>query len=188
MLPLRWHHRVEALFASAFSAFWAQRIDDLKAALTNLEPLVKDDPESLLGAEILQTRFKFISDAIPSALSGEKKVDKLIRLVPSSPFLTPASMWRSFWHRWRGDFRKCSETLEPILQRMKEEAPATVYLQSLFFYGLAMGEQGYYQDAIEILKEGRRHGLKAGEQYSTPKVTNSLGWAHYELCCFDKAI
>jgi tetratricopeptide (TPR) repeat protein len=75
-----------------------------------------------------------------------------------------------------------------MLQRMKEEAPPTVYLQSLFMYAIAMGEQGYYQAAIEILEAGRRHGLKAGEQYSTPKVTNSLGWAHHELCCFDKAI
>jgi len=180
--------KVEALFASAFSAFWAQLIDDLKAALAELEPFVADDPESLMGAAALQTMVKFISDDIPSALAGEKKVDELIRLVPSSPFLTPASMWRSFYHRWRGDFRKCSEILEPTLPRMKEEAPATVYLQSLFFYGLAMGEQGHYQTAVEILEAGRRHGLKAGEQYTTPKLTNSLGWIYHELCCFDKAI
>jgi len=182
------HQKVEALFAGAYSAFWAQLINDLKGALTDLEPFVKDDPESMLGAEILQTMVKVLSDDIPSALAGEKKVDELIRLVPSSPFLTPALMWKSFWHRWRGDFRKCSEALEPILQRMKEEAPATVYLQSLFHYGLALGEQGHYQAAIKILEAGRRHGLKSGERYSTPKVTNSLGWVYHELCQFDKAI
>jgi class 3 adenylate cyclase len=180
--------RVEALFAKAFSAAWAQLIDDLKTTLTDLEPLVKDDPESMLGAVILQTMTKIISDDIPSALAGEKKVDELIRLVPSSPFLTTAVMWRSFIHRWRGDFRKCSEALEPTLPRMKEAAPATVYLQSLFMYAIAMGEQGHYQAAVEILEAGRRHGLKAGDQYSTPKVTNTLGWAHHELCRFDKAI
>jgi predicted ATPase/class 3 adenylate cyclase len=182
------HQKVESLFASAFSALWGQLIDDLRPLLTDLEPLVKDDPESSLGALILQTMVKVISDDIPSALADEKKVVELIRLAPSSPFLTPALMWRGFLHRWRGDFRRCSETLEPMLQRMKEEAPPTVYLQSLFMYAIAMGEQGYYQAAIEILEAGRRHGLKAGEQYSTPKVTNSLGWAHHELCCFDKAI
>ena len=154
----------------------------------DLEPIVADDPESLLGAAALQTMVNFISDDIPSALAGEKNVDELIRFAPNSPFLEPATMWKGFFHRWRGDFRKCSQIYERMLPRMKEAAPPTVYLQSLFFYGIALGEQGHYQAAIEILEAGRRHGLKAGEQYSTPKVTNSLGWAYHELCCIDKAI
>jgi tetratricopeptide (TPR) repeat protein len=181
----RW---MKALFACAFAAFFGHLIDDLKATLADLEPIVADDPKSLLGAAALQTMVNFISDDIPSALAGEKNVDELIRLAPNSPFLEPASMWKGFFHRWRGDFKKCSQIFERLLPRMKEAAPATVYLQSLFFYGLAMGEQGNYQAAIEILEAGRQHGLEAGERYSTPKVTNSLGWAYHELCLFDKAI
>jgi tetratricopeptide (TPR) repeat protein len=181
----RW---MKALFACAFAAFFGHLIDDLKATLADLEPIVADDPESLLGAAALQTMVNFISDDISSALAGEKNVDELIRLVPKSPFLVPASMWRGFFHRWRGDFKKCSQIFERMLPRMKEAAPATVYLQSLFFYGLAIGEQGRYQKAIQILKAGRQHGLEAGERYSTPKLTNSLGWVYHELCLFDKAI
>jgi class 3 adenylate cyclase/tetratricopeptide (TPR) repeat protein len=179
---------MKALFAGAFAAFFGHLIDDLKAMLAALEPIVADDPESLLGAAALQTMVNFISDDIPAALAGEKNVDELIRLAPNSPFLMPASMWKGFFHRWRGDFKKCSQIFERMLPRIKEAAPATVYLQSLFFYGLAIGEQGFYQKAIRILKEGRQHGLEAGERYSTPKVTNSLGWVYHELCLFDKAI
>jgi tetratricopeptide (TPR) repeat protein len=71
---------------------------------------------------------------------------------------------------------------------MKEAAPTTGYLQTLFTYGLSIGEQGHYQEAIKILETGRQHGLEAGERYSTPKVTNSLGWVYHELCLFDNAI
>jgi tetratricopeptide (TPR) repeat protein len=61
-------------------------------------------------------------------------------------------------------------------------------MDSLFFYGRAIGEQGRYQEAIRVLEEGREFGLKSGERYNTPKLTNSLGWAYHELCHFAKAI
>jgi tetratricopeptide (TPR) repeat protein len=61
-------------------------------------------------------------------------------------------------------------------------------METLFFYGLALGEQGRYQEAIRVLEEGREFGLKSGERYNTPKLTNSLGWAYHELCHFAKAI
>jgi tetratricopeptide (TPR) repeat protein len=61
-------------------------------------------------------------------------------------------------------------------------------MTSLFSYGLALGEQGRYQEAIRVLEEGREFGLKSGERYNTPKLTNSLGWAYHELCHFARAI
>ncbi len=180
--------RVEALFASAFAAFFAHLIDDLKATLAELEPIVTDDLESMVGVTVLRVMVNFISGDIPSTLAKEKNLDELIRLAPSSPFIAPASMFRGVFHRWRGDFKKCSQILEQMLPRMKEAAPATVYLQTLFTYGLSIGEQGHYQEAIKILETGRQHGLEAGERYSTPKVTNTLGWLYHELCLFDNAI
>lgn len=70
----------------------------------------------------------------------------------------------------------------------KASAEPTTYLHSCMLYGLSMGEQGRYQEAIRLLAEGREFGLKSGERFVTPKLTNSLGWAYHELCLFTQAI
>jgi hypothetical protein len=118
----RW---MKALFACAFAAFFGHLIDDLKATLAELEPIVADDPESLLGAAALQTMVNFISKDIPSVLTGEKKVDELIRLAPNSPYLVPASMWQGFFHRWRGDFKKCWVRELPICSKSNPRPGST---------------------------------------------------------------
>jgi len=71
---------------------------------------------------------------------------------------------------------------------LKKTAPLNFYLEANFLRGLALGERGRYQEAIGTLVEGRELGLRAGERYATPKITNSLGWAYHELCHVDKAI
>ena len=117
-------------------------------------------------------------------------MNDLFGRAPNSPFSAQASQYIGFFHRWRGDHKKCSEILEPVLPILKVKASAAphFYLASTFFYALALGEQGRYQEAIRILEEGREFGMKSCERYTTPKLTNSLGWAYHELCYFDKAI
>jgi tetratricopeptide (TPR) repeat protein len=127
---------------------------------------------------------------IPLTLAKEKEMNDLFGRAPNSPFFAQASQYIGFFHKWRGDHKKCSEILEPVLPILKVKASAAphFYLASTFFYALALGEQGRYQEAIRILEEGRVFGMKSGERYTTPKLTNSLGWAYHELCYFDKAI
>jgi tetratricopeptide (TPR) repeat protein len=125
---------------------------------------------------------------LPSALAKEKEMNDLFQRAPNSPFYATAALFIGLSLRWRGDFKKCSEILEPLLPKLRASAPPVSYLESTFFCGLALGEEGLYQKAIRILQEGLEFGLKAGERYSTPKLTNSLGWAYHELCLFDKAI
>jgi tetratricopeptide (TPR) repeat protein len=161
----------------------------MKTTLEEMEPLVADNIESLLGVVTLQTAaFLILLGDLPSALAKEKEMNDLFQRAPNSPFYATAALFIGLSLRWRGDFKKCSETLEPLLPKLRASAPPVSYLESTFFCGLALGEEGLYQKAIRILQEGLEFGLKAGERYSTPKLTNSLGWAYYELCLFDKAI
>jgi tetratricopeptide (TPR) repeat protein len=120
-----------------------------------------------------------LGDDIPYVLAKEKEMKDLIRRAPSSPFSAQAAFYTGLFHRWRGDYKKCAEIIEPLLP---------IFKTSAFQYCIALGEQGRYQEAIRILEEGREFGMKSGERYSTPKLTNSLGWVYHELCHFDKAI
>jgi tetratricopeptide (TPR) repeat protein len=180
---------VQAMFSQAQAALYGQEIDQLEMTLKEMEPLVTDNPESLLGVVTLQLAgFLILSVDLPMALSKEKEVNELFLRAPNSPFYPAAALFIGLSHRWRGDFKKCSEILEPLLPKLRASAPPVSYLESTFFCGLAVGEEGRYQEAIRILREGREFGIKAGERYSTAKLTNSLAWAYHELCHFDKAI
>jgi class 3 adenylate cyclase/tetratricopeptide (TPR) repeat protein len=181
--------RVQAMFSGAYAAMSGHEIGELKTILAEIEPLVADNMESLLGAVTLQGVGSLVSgDDIHLTLAKEKEMNELIRRAPNSPFCAEATSIIGACHRWRGDAKQCSEIYEPLLPILKESATPVIYMETLFFYGLALGEQGRYQEAIRVLEEGREFGLKSGERYNTPKLTNSLGWAYHELCHFAKAI
>jgi class 3 adenylate cyclase/tetratricopeptide (TPR) repeat protein len=180
---------VQAMFSGAYAAMLSHEIGETKTILAEIEPLVADDMESLLGAVTLQGLCYLLSgDDIHLSLAKEKEISELIRLAPNSPFCAEATSVIGVCHRWRGDAKKSSKIYEPLLPILKASASPVYYMDSLFFYGLAIGEQGRYQEAIRVLEEGREFGLKSGERYNTPKLTNSLGWAYHELCHFAKAI
>jgi tetratricopeptide (TPR) repeat protein len=182
--------RVQAMFSRATAAWLSHEIVQMKTILEEMESLVADNMESLLGVVAQQAFCFFLLEDIPLTLVKEKEMNDLFLRAPNSPFFAQASQYIGFFHRWRGDHKKCSEILEPVLPILKVKASAAphFYLASTFFYALALGEQGRYQEAIRILEEGQEFGMKSGERYTSPKLTNSLGWAYHELCIFDKAI
>jgi tetratricopeptide (TPR) repeat protein len=183
--------RVKAMVSHAIAALYSQERDELKSILEEMEPLVTDDMESLLGVIAVQAfSCVTLAEDLPLGLTKEKEMTDLFHRAPNSPFSPHAGYWMGFFHRWRGEYQKCSGIIEPLLPEFKvlvSTAPH-FYLGATCWYALALGEQGLYQDTLRILEEGREFGIKSGERYTTPKLTNSLGWAYNQLCHFDKAI
>jgi class 3 adenylate cyclase/tetratricopeptide (TPR) repeat protein len=181
--------RVQAMFSQATASSFSNEIGVMKTTLEEMEPLVADDRESLLGV-VAQQAFGalMLGGDLPLGLAKEKEMNDLFRRTPTSPFSAQAALYIGIFDRWRGDCMKCTELLGPMLPVLKISAIPFVYIGSAFIYGVALGEQGRYQEAIQIMQEGREFGRKSGERYSTPKVTNSLGWAYHELCQFEKAV
>lgn len=180
--------RVQALFSQSYAALYSHEIGQLKVILETMEPLVAENDESLMGVVVLQGFTFFLLDNISLTLTKEKELKQLADRAPNSPFSAIAAFFLAFYQRWRGDHIKCAEILKPALPILKGSAAPVVYMDGLFQYALALGEQGRYQEAIRILEEGREFGIKSGARYNTPKLTNSLGWVYHELCQFDKAI
>jgi tetratricopeptide (TPR) repeat protein len=181
--------RVKAMFFQVTAAMFSLEIAQMKTILEEMEPLVAGNTESLLGVVAQQALSSAVlADDIPYMLAKEKEMKDLIRRAPSSPFSAQASAYAGHFHRWRGDYKKCAEIVEPLLPIFKTSAQPFIFLASTFGYSLALGEQGRYQEAIRLLEEGREFGTKSGERYNTPKLVNSLGWAYHELCHSDKAV
>jgi class 3 adenylate cyclase/tetratricopeptide (TPR) repeat protein len=181
--------KVKAMFLQATAARISLDIGQVKVILEEIEPLVADNIESLLGV-VGQQAFCSVAlwEDLPMAIGKEKEMNDLIHRTPNSPFSDQVAFYSGFFHRWRGDCKKCSEILEPVLPALKASATPVLYVNSIFTYALALGEQGRYQKAIGIMEEGRKSGEKSGGLYATPVMSNSLGWAYHELCHFDRAI
>jgi tetratricopeptide (TPR) repeat protein len=179
---------VPAMFNSANAALNFQKPHEAIDLLNDLEPMVADEPEILVGVLALQALSHAVIGNLEPALAKEKKFRQLIPQTEKSPYFPLASFVFGLFQRWQGNLEESADLLEANIQHARESATAQLYLQNLFIFGLSLGERGRYQDAIRALEEGRELGLNSGEKYVTPKVTNSLGWAYHELCLYNKAI
>ena len=122
-------------------------------------PLVTDNPDNLLGIVALQfTGFFIVSLDLPKTLSKEKELNDVFHRAPNSPFYAVAAKYTGLAHRWRGNFKKCSQILEPLLPKLRSSALPVSYLDCSVFCGLAVGKEGLYQKAIRMLQEGREFG------------------------------
>ena len=178
----------QVLFSEAAAAWQGHEINKMKTILDELESLVVHNADNLLGVISQQVWCFFGLGDLNSVLSKEREMCELITQAQNSEFAPQAAYNIGLFHRWRGDSDKSIETLESALPVLKTTATPVSYLGATFHYGLALGEQGKYQQAIDVLENGHKHGLKSGERYTTPKLTNSLGWVYHELCLYEKAM
>ena len=147
-----------------------------------------DDPTSMLGLVITRNQASSHVDDLPGCLETERRIAELLPDAQPSFYKSLGTFWLTMLSRFRGDAAKYERAIGPLLPYLKEGAPTSVYLSALFIYGLAVGEQGRYQETIDTLREGRIFGLEVGEHVGTPKAMNSLGWAFHELCQYHRAI
>ena len=181
----------QTLLTGAVSATWGHMIDDARSMLTELEKLVIDRPDLLLGAISIKAEALIMWDAentVDAALAEEKRLIELLPTAPDSPYWIYGSHILGIFSRWRGEYSKAVSILESGLQDTKVSADKTLYLETTFFYGLALGEQGDFQKALQILSEGRELGLKWGVRYDTPKLTNCIAWVYHQLAQYRTAI
>jgi tetratricopeptide (TPR) repeat protein len=179
---------IQVLFSEAAAAWRGHEISQMRTILEELESIVSDNANNLLGVVIQQSWCSFGLEDLNTLLSKEKRLRDLLSKAPNSKFAPEACYNIGLFHRWRGDIDKCIEVLESALPVLKSSAKLDSFLGATFHHGLALGERGKYQQAISVLKEGQKFGQKSGEQYNIPKLTNSLGWIFHELCQYEKAL
>ena len=179
---------IQVLFSEVAAAWRNHEISQMKTILEELESLVVHNADNLLGVVIQQVWCSFGLEDLNTFLSKEKELCDLISQARNSEFAPEAAYNIGLFHRWRGDSDKCIKILEPALPVLKAPTTLDSFLGATFHYGLALGEQGKYQQAIDVLENGQKLGLESGEQYNTPKLTNSLGWIYHELCQYKKAM
>jgi class 3 adenylate cyclase len=180
--------QVQTMLARANAAFWAHLFDDSLAISERVEAMVGDDPARRMGVTSTQAISNFMCERLERTLEKERELAELFRQVPDAPQSSRAAFVLGVFHRWRGDSRTAAEYLDLAVRRDRETASAGVYLQSLMHYCLAIGELGRYQEAVDLLLEGRAYGVRADSLYGVLKIDNTLGWAFQEICNYEEAV
>ena len=179
---------VEAYSAAIPTAFWAHDLTSMKDYLTSLRALVASDPDTMLLVESYQLLESFFSEELEPAVSSFARTMDHFHQRRDSIHAITATHALSLFYRWRGDYQQGRELLEWALPRMKDIAAPPVYMDCVFFFGLILGEQGHYQQGLQVLEDGLEWAEAAGVHYSVPKLVNSMGWAHQELCLPERAL
>jgi class 3 adenylate cyclase/tetratricopeptide (TPR) repeat protein len=179
--------RVQAQVAHANAAFWSHEFDEALSVIAELETLLGGNPDTQLRIASQQALINFMLERLPTALAKEKEAQELFDAAPRSPNRGYAAFVIGTMHRWRGENEEAEKFLELAVEHDKSSGSAGVYLQSLMHYCIAIGEQGRYQAAIDLLLEGREYGLAADSLYGLLKINNTLGWAYLEVCAFEQA-
>ncbi len=179
--------KVQALLARANAAFWAHMFDHSLRIAAEVERLVEEDLHARLGVVSMQALTNFMSERIDTALEKEREAKHLFRRLPNSPQYSRAAFVLGAFHRWRGENEEAAKYLRIAYEIDREKSGAGLYLQSLMHYCLAIGELGRYQEAIDLLFEGREYGLRADSLYGVLKIDNALGWIFQEIGNVDEA-
>jgi DNA-binding SARP family transcriptional activator/tetratricopeptide (TPR) repeat protein len=179
---------VQVLFFAALSAIFGHLKDQSARILARLRPLVAQDRALRLEVTGLEALAHYFLEHRKEALAKEGEFNELLRGALNPPYSPLATLCGGILNRWRGLAERTVEIIAPTLPDLKESASADLYMNALFFYGIALGEQGRFQDAIAVLQGGIDRGRQSGEKYNTPKLINSLGWVYHQLCLYEAAI
>jgi class 3 adenylate cyclase/tetratricopeptide (TPR) repeat protein len=180
--------RVPALMAWANATRYGVNVERILPELDAVEPLVVDHPTLRLAVALTRCQALTHVADVSQVLAAERRVAGLLSDAPPSFYRTLSTWWLALVHRWQGEAAGYVDTIGPMVPHLKEGAPPSLYLGALFLQGVALGEVGRYQEAVDLLSEGRAFGLEIGERVQTPKAMNSLGWALHELGQHERAI
>ena len=171
-----------------YAASLAGAFDEAMAAADEMEAALKDKPELRVVLLANSVLISIVRGRLDRTLRDEERFKALQSHLATSPIAHLAGFPLGLLTRWRGDFAQCEQVLRPLLGQLKDTATADGYLHTVFFYALAVGEQGRLQQAKRVLEEGLQYCDRIGERYVKPKLKNCLAWVYRELGQPDAAI
>jgi tetratricopeptide (TPR) repeat protein len=112
---------------------------------------------------------------------GEAKVlyDKAIaaaRHLKHSPALVRGLVYRGVVHFFQTEYELAEALVREALHLASELRDGFTLLQSGFFLGLILGNQGRMSEALQILGETLSMAQRNGDRIILARVPNAMGW------------
>ena len=104
------------------------------------------------------------------------------------PGLVRALVYRGLAHFFQTEYDSSETLLREAWQLSADLRDGFTLLQSRFFLGLTLGNQGRLSEALEILLETLDMAERNGDRIILARVPNGIGWIYRELGDLEQAI
>lgn len=173
--------RVDALCGASNAWFYQREVSTAREVGTQALAIAtaSDDPVAIAVAEAVLARDALwsgdldradtlYSGAIPALLGDHGTVRAL------EPMAFSILMYG-----WRCEWEKASQATQKWLERATDRSVASSQMH--FFRGMSLGNQGFFSDAISVLREGRRIAEINDDAYYIGRLPNTEAWLLREL-------
>jgi tetratricopeptide (TPR) repeat protein len=181
--------KASALSALAMTLFFSHRLEEMEqradealaaAKLAGSEEL-RLDTMMLMGLKHLcygelETARPILDEVVSSA-----------RAINYKPALLAGITWRGCLYFFQSEYEKAIEYEVEAHGLASELREGFLFLTSMFFHGLSMGNLGHMSEALAILEEGISKARRNGDHFWFPRMPNCIGWIHRELQDFKGA-
>jgi DNA-binding SARP family transcriptional activator/class 3 adenylate cyclase len=180
--------KIRTVFAKAVAGFWSHHFQEGYAGLNELERMVGDDPDQMLGLAAWQAMLMVNSENVAGALAKEREAHQWLERAPRSPHLFTALWNLAVFHRWRGEHAASAELFGRLRAAQEGRDSVLNIARTTVHYGMALVEGGHFEQAIQQMEEVLEITTRTGSHYATLRLENTLGWAYGELFCLEESI
>jgi serine/threonine protein kinase/tetratricopeptide (TPR) repeat protein len=179
-----------ALNALADTFFYSHRLKEMRGCATEAMQVAQRLGDKSLRIEAM-VLLGMAHTGVGELTEGIRLIDEAIltaRPLKPSPALIRGLVYRGIMHFFQTEYDRAEILLTEAETLASEFRNGFMLLQSRFFLGLNLGNQGRISEALATLTQAMEMALRDGDHIILGRVPNSLGWLHRELGDFEQAI
>lgn len=179
-----------ALGGVAFGRVWTHEFDLAEAAAHEALSLADDINDDAIRAGAFFV-IGFLDNLRGNLAPARQRMTEAIRLSQETgqPAYEVFGHWfQSLNHSWRGLYEEAHRNAAEAVAAGEQHHVTIPLLSAKYQQGLALASQGRYNDAIGALCDTITLCERMGDKSVQSRAWNTLGWAHGELCNWERGI
>ena len=175
--------RVRAVCGKAMALFGLRRVDESRR-------------EGERASELARGSASLVAEASADAVLAVERMNfgdvaaAELRFNRAVPVLRREKLWvqnldtisaRGLLHHMRLEYDQIEEISAWAIEQARKLGAAFYVLENLFFWGMALGNNGRLTQAADALLEGMRVAEQNGERFLAPCMINALAWVYREM-------
>ena len=179
-----------ALNSLADTFFYSHRLKEMRAcAKEALQVAQRGGDENLRTEAMVLLGMAVMGSG--ELTEGIRLLDEAIlaaRALKPSPAFLRGLIYRGAMHFFQTEYDRAETLLTEAVTLASEWRNGFMLLQSRFFLGLNLGNQGRISEALATLHDAMEMARRDGDHIILARVPNSIGWLYRELGDLDQAI
>jgi class 3 adenylate cyclase/tetratricopeptide (TPR) repeat protein len=147
-----------------------------------------DDDAVRTGALMISTFLEALRGRVAESLELAKVTSALARKTGQPFYECFCDELFILGYSWRSQYEEAHRNAESGVARAEEHNMTEPLAFNKWARGVALASNGRYSDAIRVLRDAIEFCERIGDKAVRSRSWNTLGWAHLELCDFERGI